>query len=449
MLSTLTPMPLVFRKWRSFLSAAFVAVVLFVPRAAFAQAVTLNAAAVTRSAALPGHNLLNWVNFNDCSTNLLLTFPLVLDSSAVTNGSYQLEAWAGPTSATCSDKATRNAPGTSTQVCWPIHNGAINKAATVNIIVPVQDILSQFGATAAQLYTPGTSKVCENGALPNGPTNINLWFFLTQAGGDLAGTAAQYQLSVDVRGPSPPGSVSAGIGDGALIINWTPSGDPDTQGYIVYCDPPPNGNVPTTDSAASPTQTDAGTTLVCVDGGFDDGGFDDSGDALPGTYIDGGCSLVPNGSSSSSSGSSGTVGSSNCPSTVLVSGGGTTSTDEAGNSTTVGGTQKFIDPAYICANLGSPSSSNATATGLTNGTFYTIAVAGIDNYGNTGPLGNPACETPQVVLDFWDQYKADGGGAGGGFCSVDGASISATATPILVFGAWAVAGAVRRRRKRK
>jgi hypothetical protein len=448
MLSTLRPMPFVFRRWRLFVAVAFVGLGLVWPRAARAQTVTLNAAAVTRSAPLSGHNLLNWVNFNDCSTNLVLTFPLVLSPDAVTNGSLQLEAWAGPTSATCSDKSTRTAPGQASQVCWSIHNGAINKAATVNLAVPIQDILSQFGQTASQQpYKPGTPDTCQNSALPNGPTNINVWFFLTQAGADLSGTAAQYQVSVDVRGPSPPSSVSAGIGDTALIVDWTPSGDPDTQGYIVYVDPPPNGNKPTADSAPPPSTTDAGTTLVCHDGGFTDGGFDDSGDALPGAPIDGGCTLEPN---SSSGGSSGTVGGgTNCPSSVLVSGGGTTTTDEAGNSTTVGGTQRYVDPAYIGANQGSPSSTHATVANLTNKQLYTVAVAGIDNYGNTGPLGDPRCNTPEEILDFWDQYKKDSGGAGGGFCSVDGASLSATATPVVIFGVWTVLGIVRRRRNKK
>jgi hypothetical protein len=447
MLCTVWSMPFVLRKsragciWRLVSAAAIAVLALLLPRAAGAQTVTLNAAAVTRSAPLPGHNLLNWINFNDCSTNLTLTFPLVLSPDAVTNGSIQLEAWAGPTSATCSDKTTR-VPGTPQSVCWPIHNGAINKAATVNLNVPVQDILSQFAVVPAQPYTSGTSAACQNSALPSGPTNINLWFFLSQAGGDLAGTAAQYQLSVDVRGPSPPTNVSAGIANTALVINWTPAGDPDTQGYIVYVDPPANGNTPTTDSAAPPT--DAGSRPVCVDGGVTDGGFDDSGDALPGVPIDGGCTSVPVGGGSSS----GTVGGgSGCPSSILVSGGGTTSTDEAGNSTTVGGTQRYIDPAYIGANIGSPSSSSATVTKLNNKTLYTIAVAGIDNYGNTGPLGSPACNTPEEILDFWDQYRNDNGGAGGGFCSVDGVGLSATAMPLLVFSLWGIAAIVRRTRR--
>jgi hypothetical protein len=115
----------------------------------------------------------------------------------------------------------------------------------------------------------------------------------------------------------------------------------------------------------------------------------------------------------------------------------------------VGGNQVFVDPAYICGSIGSAASTSANATGLKNGTYYTVAIAGIDNYGNTGPLSTPACNTPQEVIDFWQTYRDDGGQAGGGFCSVRDLGSPATAAPVIVFGAWAILTVLRRRRERK
>jgi hypothetical protein len=135
-----------------------------------------------------------------------------------------------------------------------------------------------------------------------------------------------------------------------------------------------------------------------------------------------------------------------------VSGGGTQTTNEAGQVSIVGGTQRFIDPAYICLPgqqpSGGPTTTTLTCPNLVNGTVYTVAVAGIDSFGNTGPLSTPDCKTPMAVTDFWNTYRQDGGQAGGGFCSVNDLGASATAAPMIVFGVWAVLAVARRRKKR-
>jgi hypothetical protein len=322
--------------------------------------------------------------------------------------------------------------------------GSIPKAQIDNVTIPLRDILSQYatGATTKTAYGgPYGESVCHS-ATSSGPTAITVWFFLTDGSGTLAGTAAQFPLSADLVGPAPPTKVSAGIADTALIVNWSPSGDTDTQGYNVYCDPPSVGKTAPEGGSTSTSSADAGFTLVCEDGGFD-GSVDEAGIIVDGGFVDGGCSEVPNSTSSSG----GTTGTSNCPSTVLVpQKGTTTTTNEAGQSVTAG--SQFVDSAYLCGSGGSATSTNVTVSNLANGTYYTVAVAGIDNYGNTGILSTPACSTPQQVIDFWQEYVGAGGQAGGGFCSVDGVGIPATTTPVLVFGGWIVATVVRRRRKR-
>ena len=417
-----------------------------------AQSVTLNNTAVTRDLPLPGRNQYNWVNFNDCEQNLHLTFPLVLDAAALSTSNYTLQVWAGASGATCSDLTTRSTPGAATQTCWPVTATPPSKSQTLNLTVSLRDILSQYGgATSKVAFTAGTEAVCHE-VTSSGPAAINVWFFLTDASsGNLVGTAAQFPVSADLVGPSPPTNVSAGIADTALILNWTPSGDTDTQGYTIYCDPPAGGAAIPDATPAPVTPVDAGFTLVCADGGFSDGGFNEAGDALPGTPLDGGCSEVPNSSSSSSSssGSSSGTGTTTCPSTVLVPATGTTtSTNEAGQSVTAG--SQFINPAYICGSAGSVTSTSSTVANLIDGTYYTVAVAGIDNYGNTGIISTPGCNTPQQVIDFWQEYRGAGGLAGGGFCNVEGVGSQATtAAPIVVFGGWALVTVIRRRRNKK
>ena len=415
--------------------------------AASAAVVTLNNAAVTRDLPLPGRNLFNWVNFNDCEQNLHLTFPLVLDPDAIANSSYSLVVYAGAAGATCTDIATRNAPGTSTQTCWKVTGSPVTRSQTLNLSLPLRDIISQYGGSAKGDYAgPYGESVCHE-LTSSGPTSITVWFFLIDGSGALQGTPAQFVVSADLVGPAPPTSVSAGIADTALILNWTPSGDTDTAAYNVYCDPPAAGAAAPDAAPVTTTSVDAGFTEVCIDGGFD-GAVDDAGLIVDGGFVDGGCSFVANPSGGGSSSSGGTTGATTCPSTVLVPAQGTTtSTNEAGVTVTAG--SQFINSAYLCGSAGSVSSSNATVSNLVDGTYYTVAVAGIDNYGNSGILSTPACSTPQQVTDFWQEYRAAGGLAGGGFCSVPGIGVPATATPLVVFGGWAVVTVIRRRRKKK
>lgn len=403
--------------------------------------VIVNEASITRSFGPPSNisgYKNTWINFNDCVNDLVLTFPLV--ETGLPAASSRLQAWVGGTD-DCADKAKRG--DGALPVCWPAYNGDLPQTQNPNIQLHVRDILSQLGqSTKSTTFTPGTADLCTNNSLPAGETKYTLYFLWLNGSDNTAiGTPAKVALSVDLNGPTPPGSVSAGIGDTALIVNWAASGDTTVQSYTVYCDPPAAGN-PAPDATPTTTTTDAGFTLVCVDGGFSDGGFDDSGDALPGSPLDGGCTEVPNSSTT-------TPPSSKCPSKILIPSGGTQTKDEAGTTQTVGAKQTFIDSAYACGSAGSATSTGTTVKNLVNGTFYTIAVAGTDNFGNVGPLSDPDCKTPQLVVDFWSEYRAAGGLAGGGFCNVDGVGAPASAAPLLVFGGWAVVSMIRRRRKKK
>ena len=71
------------------------------------------------------------------------------------------------------------------------------------------------------------------------------------------------------------------------------------------------------------------------------------------------------------------------------------------------------DPAYLCSgSLGASTSSHRVAT-LQNGVTYYVAVVAIDKAGNASPIQTMVAGTPEEVLDFWEDYKLQGGAATG------------------------------------
>jgi hypothetical protein len=107
-----------------------------------------------------------------------------------------------------------------------------------------------------------------------------------------------------------------------------------------------------------------------------------------------------------------------------------------------------IPASYQCA----PLVSGDTATGplnpitLTNYDHYVLAVAAVDSLGNLGAVGNLVCGTPGPIQDFWFDYVADGGQAGGGYCALEGVGVPAGSCLGAGVGLAAIGLARRRRR---
>ncbi len=76
------------------------------------------------------------------------------------------------------------------------------------------------------------------------------------------------------------------------------------------------------------------------------------------------------------------------------------------------------DESYYCGSVTGALSSRGEVSGLENQARYAVAVAGVDTVGNVGKLSALACGSPQEVTDFFEEYRAAGGEAGGGFCSL-------------------------------
>jgi hypothetical protein len=128
----------------------------------------------------------------------------------------------------------------------------------------------------------------------------------------------------------------------------------------------------------------------------------------------------------------------------------TTTSNDAGVTTVVAGTAPTTAQlAQIDQNaqVGGGTQTSATIKGLKDGYVYTVAIAAIDNLNDNGPLSTPQCATPSPIDDFFSQYRAEGGLAGGSFCALEGVGIP---TGTGVFGlvmVGACVGLLRRRRR--
>jgi uncharacterized protein (TIGR03382 family) len=321
-----------------------------------------------------------WVSYDDCIEDDILTLSVNLQGFS----GFNLEVWA-TTSGSCQELSTREG---SAAACWLVARQTPS-ISQQSVSIRARDIVAQNknnGSTTG--WGPGTGKLesCES---KQENTAVSLYFMLVDNGHNVQGTSEPYASGIDLIGPDPPTDLSAGIGEEQLIVKWGRSSTAtDRRGYRVYCDPPRGG---ATAPASSP---------MAVDGGAD-ADIDAASDAA--TTTDAGTAL-PDASPSDAGAESGTGGAPaanpDCPS-ALVPG-------------------ERPDEAYFCGSTSSQVATRVEAEGLSNGVLYAVAVAGVDQVGNTGVLSETVCGTPQIVDDFFELYRRAGGKAGGGFCQVSG-----------------------------
>jgi hypothetical protein len=401
----------------------------------------------------------SWISNSDCQQNIIVRVPITMTNLPTSD---VLQVWAGANGVDCTQSTSLTGPA---QSCWPVISGGIAPVTATTIDIKAQDIVAGIApAIGAKPQAPsGTTASCST-ITQSGPIPITLFFIFINGsssnGADTNSTDATYGLSVAMIGPAPPTNITVADGDTFLKVDWTPTTDSNTQGFQLFCDPPPGKEPEITDGQSGATVTDSSTVEVC-NGSEVDGGFDDEGGALPPVFVDAGCHFE-NVSSTSTVGGV-------CVSNEIVPGGGTASTDTTDDSGVVddttdddGGvvlTNVTPPPAnigqYSCgpgANLGTQTSSEAILSGLKNGVTYVVGVAAYDVVGNIGPMGVGSganmCGEPAKGLDFFDVYKQDGGGAGGGFCSFDKTQPVGTSAFAIV-GLASLVSIIRRRNKNK
>jgi hypothetical protein len=103
-----------------------------------------------------------------------------------------------------------------------------------------------------------------------------------------------------------------------------------------------------------------------------------------------------------------------------------------------------VPPAFGCGSAGFVT-EELTVTGLMDDTQYAIGVSARDTLENNGPLSSITCVTPKATTGYYEAYRAAGGTAGGGFCSLSRRPSPFAAGAVFV----ALAGLVSRRRRRQ
>jgi hypothetical protein len=375
------------------------------------------------------------ISFEDCLSNDTFSFPLTF---ANTTG-RSLEVWVGNETADCTQAAQRQQ--INPVVCRKIFGPQTVSKSGLTVQITDKAITEGIGVTS-----------CQDTAQLGQKTTL---FFMLKADAaenvDASNVWKWTDTIVDLVGPEPPVGVSAGVGDGALIIDFTKSDATDIVGYNIYWDdgtgpastePQPAQSSASTGSGAggsSSTSTttstdDAGTSTAAgswppppppaEDAGAGGAGGSTSSGGAGGATTTTTSTTTTTGSTTTAAGGSGGSGG-----TSAGGSGGTTTTssatasDDAGVS---GGDGCPVSKAVISGRAPDhgyasfvQASGPATVDGLTNGKAYVIGVVARDKIGNLGRMSNVACGTPAQVSDFFSIYRQEGGRAGGG-CSVAG-----------------------------
>jgi hypothetical protein len=341
------------------------------------------------------------VSYQDCKDDLRIRFALQL-SGFEAGGSLQV--WAGL--GEC--KTQTNRQGASA-TCWQIEKG-IGLAVNTAVDIPVRAIM----AGVSDPRTPNAeASVC--GTVDLATVSLQFLYF---APGQLATPAQNKDISVEIDtiGPDAPTGIKTEPGNGRIRVRWDNiSGEGGVSlltGVKVYADEigsaaidagasqpaePNCTEVPNTPDAGEDGgdagDIDAGTTIVCEDGGTSDGGGGGGGACESANLREG---IIPDAEFNSHF--------------------------ECGSITGNAGSSALCQSAdgKPLKNR-DPNNPNVT---------YAVAVAATDPFGNVGKLSAPICEYPEETSDFWQNYRNSGGKAGGGCASAGSpiGSVSALTT---------------------
>jgi hypothetical protein len=407
-----------------FLSPVLVLVgLLIAPRAAEAVVIALDSSAV-----IP-HELTEVVfSKADCEAPISLDYD-VTDIAA----SDDIGIWVSE--GDCLDPTTRAA---ASQTCFKLDAKSTGNPGNTfyDFALGPHEIAAALGITNCEDTTPSRT--------------VTLWVLVNASSGASADVNASLMLTMDFVGPAAPTIDSVGAENGtSLEVNFTSVDGSGAVSFNAYCEQA--GQVTATTSVGA-----GGATSTSSSGGAGGNGTQSAqgwktygGVGGGGTGGAGGAGGV-GGTNVGAGGTGGTAGATGTGGTTTSTGGSSGSSSSTGSGGASSGCDDpaELDPGTIptVAVCGTSTNSPVTAT-VSAGFNYWVGIAGVDNVGNIGPISELTCTTPTDVDDFWSDYLANGGTAGGGICAC--ATVGARHTG-LAFTGWAIACLamfVRRRRR--
>jgi len=405
------------------------------------------------------------ISYSDCVQDMTLRFSVTVSGFT---GGQNLQVWA-TRSNDCTANASRGI-GLNAAVCWLVNQGVTglvsNTATTLNFDVRVQDLVGPQNAPPfpTGIHPQGPSACTQQPTFLAVPMDI--WFLPLDSSGNVSGTAYDYSINTDLVGPPPPPQPSIADGDTLFVVNWTANSDSDTAGYDVFIDPIPGQE----GSPSAPTSPVDATTFNCPDTGApavseagDDGPLADATATIDASMSDA-CVPVNHGGGTTNGGGTTTCSSSILTSAIVQDSGGAAPVqqyDEAGDlleGGTVSGSggistipaANLVGGGSAGVTVSDKSTGTYTISGLQDGVTYTVVVAAVDGTGNVGPPSAEQCDYPAPVNDFWHDYRAAGGNAGGSFCALEAVGMPVGPSMVVVgLGAAGLAFVRRRRRTRR
>jgi len=246
--------------------------------------VTVTTSSITRQLAsgsyYPSHivdGTYQGIGLKDCTDNTEIVFPIIV--TGLPDDTVTFEIWAGTGDCT-QPGATNNA---STATCWPVAANP-QPESVMSIALRVADIVSQLGVTPpSQSYASAQTSVCTSASSTtttltsdagmtsstSGESTVNVFFMFFPTGSSTPSvSSAAYPLKVKLSGPGACTNVTAGSGDGLLIVDFTPpTGETDIQGYDLLAQPNKSGADGAVATTCSSTINASSAATACADGG--------------------------------------------------------------------------------------------------------------------------------------------------------------------------------------
>src|SRR5262249_28005066 len=140
------------------------------------------------------------VNLQDCVDDQLIRFTLLMSGF---EAQASVQAWASNSGADC--KTSTNRSG-GVQVCWKLLDTNISLQTTVDVDIPVRQIMSGAPPFDAQSKRNATASACGQVDL----STISVQFLYFKPGDSATATQAKnIDITVDTVGPEPPSGLTA------------------------------------------------------------------------------------------------------------------------------------------------------------------------------------------------------------------------------------------------